>query len=330
MDERTRRLRQLRNQQRRRAQLRRRIAITSISSLLVILILVLIFRPGKSSEPNELSGSATPTPQESQKVLPTPGNDPHMEDTNQNLINFNVSADTVVAGTSRERIEFSHGPAKNQTVAPVVKQMQEELFSKYNAYAVDLETPAEEKVLYLTFDCGYEYEDRTAKCLDILKEKCVPAAFYLVGDFAKMEPDLTRRIIDEGHVVGNHSDGHEDFATLYSGALIKEVQAFDTYMKETFDYEATTFRFPSGIFSEYSLALINSFGYKTYFWSCAYPDWDCDEGVGVEEAMNQLKRRLHPGAYVLLHCVSADEPAVLSAFIDYARAEGYTFMPIPT
>ncbi len=328
MDERSKRLRQLRNQKRRREQLQHRIAITSISSLLAICILILIFRPKTSSEPNEPSIPATPTPQETQKIPLEPGNDPHMEDTNRNLIHFDISADSVTKGTSREQIEFSHGPARNQTVAPIVKQMQEELFSKYNAYAVDLETPAEEKVLYLTFDCGYEYKGRTAKCLDVLKEKCVPAAFYLVGGFAKREIELTRRIIDEGHVVGNHSDGHKDFSALYSDSLIKEVKAFDTYMKETFDYESTTFRFPSGTFSEYALALINSFGYKTYFWSCTYPDWDCDVGIGVDAAMEQLKRRLHPGAYILLHCVSADEPEVLSTFIDYARAEGYTFMPI--
>lgn len=329
MDERSRKLRQLRNQRRRRAQMQRRIMIATLSSLLVIFIVVLIFRPKPSQETNAPSISNTPTPQGTPTIPLIPGDDPHMEDTNRNLIHFNVSVDTVIAGKSRERIDFSHGPAQNQTVAPVVKQMQEELFSKYNTYAVDLETPANEKVLYLTFDCGYEYKERTKKCLDILKEKCVPAAFYLVGSFAKKEPALTLRMIDEGHVVGNHSNGHADFSELYASSLIKEVQAFDTYMKETFDYEATTFRFPSGTFSEYSLALIHSFGYKTYFWSCTYPDWDCDNGIGVNAAMEQLKRRLHPGAYILLHCVSADEPEVLSTLIDYARAEGYTFMPIP-
>ena len=322
MDERARRRERLRR--RRRKQLIRRMIVTG--ALMILIIIVLAFSCGKKEDEKP----EDPKPNTEQ-------NDTSNEDENKDtepevpktLISFDVALNQVTAGTSKDRIEFSHGPASGQTVHHTVKTSQETLLSKYNAYAVDLETPAEDKVLYMTFDCGYEYKDRTAGCLDVLKEKNVPAAFYLVGDFAKSEPALTQRMIDEGHVVGNHSDGHEDFAEVDDATILNEVQTFHQYMKDNFNYEMTTFRFPSGTYSEHSLALISSFGYKTYFWSCAYSDWDRDNGKGSAAALELMKERLHPGAYILLHCVSPDEPQLLADLIDYARSEGYTFMPIP-
>lgn len=331
------RLRKERLRRKRRQQEIRSLIFLGIFIILLVIVLLLVFKKdpkeeaGQSSVINEtstltdnsISSVDSPLTSENNSIsepIPEP---------QKTELHFALPDASVTDGTSAAGVDFSHGPASNNEVHFLVKQQQEELFAKYDAYAVDLETPAEEKVLYMTFDCGYEYEGRTQACLDVLKEKNVPAAFYLVGDFAEMEPVLTQRMIDEGHVVGNHTMNHEDLTALDDTAVMKAVQDFDTYMKEHFNYNATTFRFSSGTYSERALAMIHSFGYKTYFWSITYADWERDQQIGTEAAMELLKNQLHPGAYILLHCVSADEPAVLSAFIDYARAEGYTFMPIP-
>ena len=200
-----------------------------LKAFLIILILLLVVMLKK--EPKEESrqpvgqssvlDDTTSSLIESESIAePEPLPEPEPEKTE---LHFSLPDPSVLEGTSAARVDFSHGPSSNNEVHFLVKQQQEDLFSKYNAYAVDLETSAEEKVLYMTFDCGYEYEGRTEACLDILKEKQVPAAFYLVGDFAEMEPELTQRMIDEGHVVGNHTMNHEDLTAIDDAAVMKAV-----------------------------------------------------------------------------------------------------------
>lgn len=242
-------------------------------------------------------------------------------------INLTLPDAAALENLSRARIEFSHGPACNQTVHPSVSKLQAQTLSRYNALAVD--SNANGKILYLTFDCGYEYQGRTRSILDLLKEKQIPAAFFLVQDFAELEPELTQRIIEEGHIIGNHSASHKDFTAISDEELLEEVASFHHYMEDTFHYTPVCFRFPSGIYSEYSLALIASFGYHTYFWSCAYADWDTEAGLGAEAALEVMKDRLHSGAVIMLHPVSADEPALLEQLIEYAQEQGYIFRKLP-
>ena len=318
------RLRKERMRKRRQQQIRSLILLVCFFILIVVILVIALTKKDPKPASNAPTASESSLPPVD--IEPENSSEPESEPEPQKKeLHFVLPDASVTAGTDAARIDFSHGPSVDNQVHHIVKQQQEGIFSKYDAYAVDLETPASEKVLYMTFDCGYEYEGRTEACLDVLKEKNVPAAFYLVGDFAEMEPELTQRMIDEGHVVGNHTMGHEDLTTLDDAAAMKAVQDFDIYMKENFNYNATTFRFSSGTFSERTLAMVHSFGYKTYFWSIAYADWERDLSIGTDAAMDLLKSQLHPGAILLLHCVSADEPAVLEAFIDYAHAEGYTF-----
>ena len=158
------------------------------------------------------------------------------------------------------------------------------------------------KKIYLTFDEGYE-NGYTADILDTLKEKNVKAVFFITGDYAKREGELVRRMIDEGQVVGNHTWRH------YS-------------MPE----KSLDVRPPKGEFSEQTLALADSMGYRTCLWSFAYKDWDTNSPGDCQKSLGTLNERLHTGGVYLLHAVSPTNAAILGDFIDSARAGGYEFV----
>ena len=185
---------------------------------------------------------------------------------------------------------------------------------------------SEDKVIYLTFDEGYE-NGYTSQILDKLKEKGVHAVFFITMDYAKKEPELVQRMIDEGHVVGNHSVTHPS-AGLPSQSLAdqeNEVMELHNYVKENFGYEMYLFRFPAGIFSEQSLGILDKCGYTGVFWSFAFHDWDPDNQMAYDDALKKTIDCLHPGAIYLLHAVSSTNTAILGDFIDAAQAQGYTF-----
>ena len=183
-----------------------------------------------------------------------------------------------------------------------------------------------EKVLYLTFDAGYE-NGCTAKILDTLKEKQVPAAFFLVGNYIRQSPDLVRRMVAEGHTVGNHTMHHYDMSRLSDkAAFSKELTDLEALYKETVGQELPKFyRPPQGIYSEENLKMAQELGYKTLFWSLAYVDWDNDAQPTKEAAFAKLLPRTHNGAVVLLHSTSKTNAEILGELIDKWKEAGYRF-----
>ncbi|MGI6403673.1 MAG: polysaccharide deacetylase family protein [Oscillospiraceae bacterium] len=206
---------------------------------------------------------------------------------------------------------------KNRPISPLVHQ---EKLGKYDAYFI---LPDSDRV-YLTFDEGYEY-GYTPAILDTLKEKNVSAVFFVTGHFVKTHPDLVRRMIDEGHVLGNHSNKHPNYADLPLAEAAKDLMALHEMVKKDFDYEMTLFRFPEGCYNEQLLALVQSLGYKSVFWSFAHNDWDVKNQPLTIEAQEKIVENAHPGAIYLLHAVSRTNTEVLGEAIDLIRAKGLEF-----
>ncbi len=225
-------------------------------------------------------------------------------------------------GISEKKLSHSHGPASDSKPHHTVVEFQKS-FDKYGA--VTLDTVSKDKVLYLTFDCGYEYENLTARILDVLKEKNVPAAFFCALDHIRAEQDLIARMIKEGHIVGNHSSTHPSFADITREQMAKEIEETENYLRENFGYAAKYFRFPAGEYTENALELIDSLGYMSVFWSVAYDDWNTELVRGKDYAVEKVMSRLHDGAIILLHSVSRDNADALGEIIDKAREEGYVF-----
>lgn len=227
------------------------------------------------------------------------------------------------SGLSTERREHSYGVAKNGKPHSISVDAQK-YFDSLNKGAFCLDTKTEEKVLYLTFDCGWE-NGYTFDVLDVLKEKNVHAAFFCTLDHIDAEPELIRRMIDEGHIVGNHSANHPDFSKISREKMTSEIKECENRLVTDFGYTPVFFRYPEGAYNEDSLDLVNSLGYKTAFWSCAYADWDVNNPKGADYAFDTVTARLHPGAVILLHSVSPDNAQALGRIIDYAREQGYEF-----
>lgn len=197
---------------------------------------------------------------------------------------------------------------------------------KYKDYSADFIIPSTEKKIYLTFDEGYEY-GCTPSILSTLKEKDVKAVFFVTLPYAKEDPDLIQQIIDDGHILANHSVTHPS-AGLPSKSLDEqkqEIMGVHDYIKQNYDYDMFLFRFPAGKFSEQSLAVVNNCGYRSVFWSFAYLDYDVNNQPNEAESLQKMVDKLHPGAIYLLHAESWTNTNVLGAFIDQARAAGYEF-----
>ncbi len=182
-----------------------------------------------------------------------------------------------------------------------------------------------EKVIYLTFDEGYE-NGYTNDILDTLKKKNVKATFFITGDYAKREGEIVQRMIDEGHTVGNHTWKHYSMPEKSQEVCRDEIKQLHDYVKENYNYTMTVLRPPMGEFSEQTLALASEMGYKTYLWSFAYKDWDPNSQSDQTAALKKLNERLHCGAIYLLHAVSPTNAKILGDFIDYAEGQGYKFV----
>ncbi len=194
-------------------------------------------------------------------------------------------------------------------------------FSKYNSFAIKED---QKKVIYLTFDQGYE-NGYTAKILDALKEKKVKATFFVLTDYVKRNPELIKRMINEGHTIGNHSVHHYSMPTLDINTSRKEITELHDYMQTEYNYTMYLFRPPMGEYSEQSLAVTQSCGYRTVLWSYAYADWDSKKQMSPSVALEKVKKAVHPGCIYLLHSVSSTNASILGDLIDSLKAEGYTF-----
>lgn len=203
--------------------------------------------------------------------------------------------------------------------------------TKYAQYGGNFIGPDNGKI-YLTFDCGYEYTATdengnayrvTERILNTLKEKDVKAVFFVTMDYVKRQPDLVQRMLDEGHVVGNHSNTHPVMPQLSIDQMEEEVMILHDYVKEHFGYEMFLFRPPTGEFSVQSLAVVHNLGYKNLHWSFAYGDYTPSNQPDVDEALALVTGSAHSGAIYLLHAVSVTNATILADAIDSFQAQGY-------
>lgn len=197
-----------------------------------------------------------------------------------------------------------------------------EMLKKYGAYYVD---DSGEKVVYLTFDNGYE-QGYTEGILDVLKNESVPATFFVTGHYVKSEPALVKRMVDEGHIVGNHSYHHPDFSIMSKSAIKEELETLERAVADITDQKEMKYlRPPRGIFNEQSLKWSNELGYIHIFWSLAFNDWNTSKQKGWQFAYDQIMEQIHPGAIVLLHTVSSDNSEALLHVITELKKQGYQF-----
>ena len=239
------------------------------------------------------------------------------------VVHFTASDPDNARGLATARIDHSFGVPKNEQPNEISVTGQQNL-RKMGSKAVIYDVDTTEKVLYLTFDCGFE-NGQTAKILDVLREKQVPAAFFCTLYHIRQQPQLIARMIEEGHIVGNHSDTHPDFSSINRAKMAQELEAVENELRTKFGYSSTYFRFPEGAYSENALDLVESLGFTPVFWSSAYADWDTANPKGGDYAYRTVTARLHPGAVILLHAVSPDNAAAMADIIDTAREMGYTF-----
>ena len=183
-----------------------------------------------------------------------------------------------------------------------------------------------EKTIYLTFDAGYE-NGCTARILDVLQKHNAPAAFFLVGNYLEKNGDLVRRMVEEGHIVGNHTMHHKDMSKLNDPEVFgKELRDLEELFKEVTGKELPRYyRPPQGVYSEENLKMAQEMGYKTVFWSLAYADWDNEKQPTREQAFGKLLPRIHNGAVVLLHSTSQTNAEILDELLTKWEEMGYCF-----
>lgn len=208
---------------------------------------------------------------------------------------------------------------------PVGNATFEEL-AKYDAFYAE---QTEEKHIYLTFDVGYE-NGNTASILDTLKKHNVSATFFVVGTYIESDPELVKRMAEEGHIVGNHTWHHPDMSQIAALDTFKKelVDVEDAYREVTEEEMTKFYRPPQGKYSESNLQMAQELGYKTFFWSLAYVDWYDDNQPTKEEAFDKLLGRIHPGAIVLLHSTSDTNSLILDELIQKWEEMGYTIRPL--
>lgn len=217
---------------------------------------------------------------------------------------------------------YGWGFKKEVGKMPDIPKKTQEIFEKYDTIYAD---KSGEKVMYLTFDEGYE-AGYTAQILDTLKENGVKAAFFITGDYFNRQQDLVKRMYDEGHIIGNHTEHHYNLHKLEDHKKMQEeLKSLDDRYFEVFGEHMRYMRPPEGEYSERVLAAAKDAGYKTAFWSFAYRDWLRDNINGKEYAKEAIIPYFHDGAVLLLHAVSKDNADALQDIIAEAEAQGYEF-----
>ena len=207
--------------------------------------------------------------------------------------------------------------------APPVAPVGQNILQQYDgAYIGD----TQQKVLYLTFDAGYE-NGCTAQILDVLKKHDVKAAFFLVGNYLQQNEDLVRRMTAEGHIVGNHTMHHPDMSKISDPeAFRRELEELEfLYQQITGEKMPKYYRPPQGTYSQENLKMAQKLGYKTVFWSLAYVDWNNDKQPTAEQAFGKLLPRTHNGAVVLLHSTSHTNAEILDELLTKWKSMGYSF-----
>ncbi len=223
---------------------------------------------------------------------------------------------------SNDGINWGPGSVFDQYNRPEYAVNAQNQYQQYDAYFL---MPIENK-LYLTMDCGSS-STYASQILDTLKEKSVHVTFFVTMPFVENNPDIVKRMVEEGHSIGNHSVTHpaSGMFTLSVDDQINEVKTVHDKLLNDYGYNMHLFRYPQGTYSIQSLALMQQLGYKSVFWSFAYVDYDQSNQPDRDYAIQKLTDRIHPGAIYLLHIDSETNSAILSEFIDIVHSKGYTF-----
>ena len=269
------------------------------------------------------------------RLLPGDEADPE-KDGNENTVGYRENdgdeiqrSATVVSHGGEQYVEAASSGswglgfgADGSETQPTGSLSKEEL-AEYDAWYLGADT---EKVLYLTFDCGYE-NGNTEKILDALHKHNAKATFFVVGHFLESAPDLVKRMKEEGHMVGNHTWHHPDMDTIAEEAKFREeLDLVAAKYKEITGEELNHFyRPPQGKYNLNNLAMAKKLGYQTIFWSLAYVDWNVDAQPTKEEAFSKLTGRVHPGAVVLLHNTSKTNGEILDELLTKWEEMGYHF-----
>lgn len=219
-------------------------------------------------------------------------------------------------------LNWYYVPAKNNAIPEGAKEGVSFLKDYDGYYLGDISS----KVLYLTFDEGYE-NGNTPNILDTLKELKIPAAFFVVKPYIDSEPDIIKRMVNEGHLVCNHSNHHPSMASITDDEKFKEefTSVEEAFKNLTGQDMPKFFRPPMGKYSKNSLEKTKALGYKTIFWSFAYKDWLVDDQPNEAFAIEKIKNGVHPGGILLLHAVSDTNTKVLKQVLSELQNEGYVF-----
>ena len=236
-----------------------------------------------------------------------------------------MSADFLQIGAlNNETVKWGPGVQQDEKGRSTACVGLQEKFGQYDVFFI---APEEENRVTLSFDQGYE-NGYTANILDTLKEKEVTAIFFLTGHYVRSQPELVSRMIEEGHILGNHSDSHKVYCRdLSIEESFEDARWMQDYLRDNFNYEMRLFRFPEGEFSEQSLALMQQMGYKSLFWSFAHADWDVNNQPAYEDAVEKIMKFVHPGEIMLLHSVSSTNAHILPEIIDKIRDKGFDVGP---
>lgn len=248
------------------------------------------------------------------------------------LVMYALGALTAKKAESVGVAALLHGKSENWGLGfgtegkPPTGNASAEELKKYNAYFIGDTT---QNTIYLTFDCGYE-NGNTEPILDALKKHDVKATFFVVGNFLETSPEIVKRMIAEGHTVGNHTYHHLDMSSISSmDAFKKETQDVENLFEQITGTPITKFyRPPQGKYNIENLKMAQELGYHTFFWSLAYVDWYQDKQPTKDEAFGKLLKRIHPGAIVLLHSTSSTNAQILDELLTKWEEMGYTIKPL--
>ena len=249
------------------------------------------------------------------------------DDTDVTVDNNNPTKSTNTPSTnlSNEKIGSWQPGTNKEHKVPSLNTKYKTLLDKYGGYFVG---DTSEKVIYLTFDEGYE-NSFTGKILDILKENNVKAAFFVTKPYIRSNPVLVKRMVNEGHIVGNHSSTHPNMPDISDEEVKCELTDTADYFKEVTGHNMPKyFRPPEGVWSERTLYLTQSLGYKTILWSMAHKDWDPKNQPGKAASMKFVDTYYHNGAILLLHAVSQSNTEALPDIINNMQDAGYRFAPL--
>ncbi len=231
-----------------------------------------------------------------------------------------MSSSVDVTGENREIVR-NWGISFKESGERPGTELSQEVLDQYNAYCMG---SAEDKKIYLTFDCGFE-NGNTPAILDALKKHNAPATFFVVGHYLESAPELVKRMVDEGHIVANHTYHHPDMSAIGTeDAFYKELEEVNAAYKELTGQEmAKYYRPPQGKYTINNLAMAKDAGYSTFFWSLAYVDWEQDKQPDPGKSIEKLCSRIHPGAIVLLHNTSATNAEILDELLQRWEEMGY-------